>query len=256
MDIQVDFSDLAMNLKGDLENVQKQINFATMRALNAGAYKASKDTAREIEQVFKSPTPWVMSSIRYRKATKEKLESRVDFDGWGNKQGVTVSQVLRAEIEGGERRLKRHEIALQRAGVLPAGMAIVPGPASQKDSYGNMPVSQINQIMSYFQAFGQQGYSANMRDGGKRLARGNKKSGARGFVYFVLQKPHGKLHAGVYQRVSFGGLGSAIKPIMYFVPMPRYRKAFAFYTIAYQSGREEFNKQYPVMLREAFRTAR
>lgn len=256
MDIKIDFSDLAENLVSDLESAQKQIDFATMRALNAGAYKASLDTAAEIGRVFDRPTPWVSSSIRYRKATRDKLESRVDFDGWGNKQGVTVSQVLRAEIEGGTRKLKRHEVALQRAGILPSGMAIVPGPAAVLDNYGNMVAAQINQIMSYFQAFGQQGYSANMRDGGKRLRRGNKKTGARGFVYFVLQKPWGKLHPGIYQRIEFGGIGSAVKPVMYFVTVPKYKKSFDFYGVAYRSGREEFNQKYPIYLSEALRTAK
>lgn len=245
-----------LRLKADIDGMAKQVRFATMRALNAAAYKASQDTAKQMARVFDKPTPWVLKSVRYTKATKAKLEATVDFDFWGNKQGVTVSHVLRAEIYGGQRKLKRHEIALQRAGILPPGHFIVPGSAAMMDAYGNMNVGQINQIMSWFKSFGEQGYRANMRDGGKRLARGNKKTGARGFAYFVLRKPHGKLLPGVYQRFNFGGLGSSVKPVMIFVSFSRYRQRLDFYGLAEKSARAEFAAQFPAMFAEAVRTAR
>ena len=241
--------------KAMLAGRQKQVVFATMVALNRAAYKASSVTSAEIARVFDRPTPWVQRSVRYVKATREKLEAQVDFDAWGNKQGVTASMVLRAQIQGGARRLKRHEIALQRVGILPAGMAIVPGPAAKFDQYGNMSAGQIVQIMSYFQSFGEQGYSANTRDGGRRLARGNRKKGTVGFVYFVLKTNHGKLVPGVYQRFTFGA-GSAVKPVMFFVRIPKYKRLLDFYGLASSAARAEFAVQFPLALAEALRTAR
>lgn len=256
INVNVDASGL-MRLGAELSGQGKQVAFATMRALNAAAFKAMKATEKEMSRVFDRPTPWVMRSVRYVKATRTKLEAQVDFDFWGNKQGVTVAQVLRAEIEGGYRRLKRHELALQRVGILPPGMAIVPGAAATRDSYGNMSAGQINQIVSWFRAFGEQGYSANMKDAGRRrLARGNAKTGAQGFAYFVLRRPHGKLLPGVYQRFSFGALGSSVKPVMIFVRVPQYRRALDFYGVAQRAAVDEFNQQFPRMLDDALRTAR
>ncbi len=254
MKINIDSSGL-MRLQAEISGMGKQVRFATMRALNAAAFKAKQETESAIGSAFDRPTAWVSKSVRYRKATKDKLESQVDFDAWGNKQGVTASQVLASEIHGGARRMKRHEVALQKIGVLPMGMRIVPGDAAKLDSYGNMIAGQINQIMSYFQAFGQQGYSANMRDGGKRLARDNKKTGAKGFSYFVLQTKRGKLLPGVYQRFSFGA-GSSVKPVMIFVRTTNYKRKLDFYGLAEKVGRAEFDAVFPVMLEEAMRTAR
>jgi hypothetical protein len=253
--INVDTSGL-LRLRAEIEGKGKQVRFAISRALNAAAYKASVDTSKKIASVFDRPTPWVLRSVRYVKSTKDKLEASVDFDFWGNKQGVTVSQVLRSEIFGGQRKLKRFEVALQRAGILPPGQAIAPGPAAQFDQYGNQSAAQIVQIMSWFKSFGEQGYRSNMRDGGKRLARGNKKTGAKGFAYFVIYKKHGKLIPGIYQRFDFGGMGSAVKPVMYFIPLPKYRQRLDFYGLAEKSAREEFALKFPQMLDEAWRTAR
>lgn len=131
--INVDSSGL-MRLKAEIDGLEKQVKFATVGALNAAAWKAKEATENEIKKVFDRPTPWLQKSVRYLKANKNKLESQVDFDIWGNKQGVTATQVLRAEIDGGNRRMKRHEIALQRVGILPAGMRIMPGECAKMDA--------------------------------------------------------------------------------------------------------------------------
>lgn len=251
--VSVDVSGI-LRLKSAIEGKSKQVRFATMRALNAGAYAATQATAKEMARVFDRPTPWVMRSVRYRKATKSNLEAQVDFDFWGNKQGVTVSQVLHAEIHGGQRRHKRHEVALARAGILPAGMGIVPGSAARMDQYGNMSAGQIVQIMSWFQSFGEQGYAANMRDGGKRLGRDNRRTGQKGFAYFVLKMRRGKLLPGIYQRFQFGH-GSAVKPVMIFVRMPSYKARLDFYGIAKREALKEFDAQFQRLLAEAERTA-
>ena len=200
-------------IEAQLRNIEKQVQYATMVSLNRAAYAGAQQTKREMAKVFDRPTPWVVGSVRYKKATRQLLQAQIDLDFWGNKQGVSVDQVLRAQIHGGQRKHKRHEAALQKAGILPAGMGIVPGDAAQLDQYGNMKAGQIVQIMSYFQSFGEQGYTANMRDGGRRLARGNRRKGTIGFTYFVLKTNHGKLVPGVYQRFAFGS-GSAVKPVM------------------------------------------
>jgi hypothetical protein len=253
MKIAIDTTAL-MKLRLSMDAKSKQIDYATSRALNAAAWAAKQATEREIGSVFDRPTPWIARSVRYTKATKTRLESKVDFDMWGNKTAVTASKVLSAQIEGGSRKHKRHEVALQRAGILPAGMYIMPGEAAQLDAYGNMRAAQIVQIMSWFQSFGTAGYSANMRDGGKRLGKDNKRTGKKGFSYFVARKG-GHLPPGIYQRYTFAA-GSSIKPVMIFVGKTAYRKRLDFYNIAIRAARAEFDVTLPGFIAEAMATAK
>lgn len=240
-----------------LDDVAKrQVPFAASKALNQAVFKAAEATKKEIAKVFDRPTPWVLGGVRYVKSTKQKLSASVDFDFWGNKQTISVEQILKAEVHGGQRRHKRHEVALQRAGILPDGMGIVPGQAAKIDQYGNMVSGQIVQILAWFKAFGEQGYKANIGEKGReRLGRDNKRTGAKGFAYFALQKKRGKLLPGVYQRFQFGH-GSAVKPVMIFVRLPNYRKRLDFYGIAQRVALEEFNATFEAELRQALRTAR
>jgi hypothetical protein len=94
-----------------------------------------------------------------------------------------------------------------------------------------------------------------MTDGGKRLARGSKRKGTRGFAYFAIQKRYGKLLPGIYQRFSFS-FGSAVKPVMIFVHSTNYKRRLDFFNLAERVSIREFNQQFPIMLNEAIRTAR
>lgn len=257
MKITIDTSGLdATRLR--IAGLARKIPVATVAALNDAAYLGAQKTKESVASVFDKPTPWVKGSVRYKKATRDKLWSLIDFSGDGNKSGVTVEQVLAAEIHGGQRKLKRHEKALNNAGgvafknnkwirtrILPDGMSIVPGSAAKIDQYGNMSSQQIVQIISYFQGFEQvAGARQNMKEAGfKRLARDNKRTGAKGFVYFVLHSPRGKLLPGIYQRFQTG-FGSAVKPVMIFVRKTNYKKRLDFYGIAERHAREEFERAF------------
>jgi len=239
-----------------IEAEQKQREFATVVALNRAAYAGAQAAKAGMRKAFDKPTPWVLGGVRYIKATKARPVSQVDLDFWGNKQQVAVDQVLYAEIRGGPRKMKRHEVALQRAGILPPGMFAVPGAAAQLDAYGNMVSGQIVQIISWFKGFGEQGYKANATDASRRrLAKGSKRTGAQGFEYFALAKPHGKLPPGIYQRFTFAQ-GSAVKPVMIFVPQPKYRVRFPMRKVVLDAALAEFKRQYPIAVAEAMRTAR
>lgn len=255
MKIQVNTQGLA-ELKLRIAGLERKIKTATKAALNDAAYLGSKKTAEEIGKVFDKPTPWVKGGVRYIKARDDKLEATIDLDNWGNKTFVSVEMVLRSEIFGGQRKLKRHEKALQQLLVLPHGYAIVPGAAAKMDSFGNMSAGQIRQILSYFNAAQMTaGYNGNMTS--KRiaaLARGNKRTA--GFEYFVVkpgqkrqfQRANGKtgshaMQPGIYQRV-FLGHGTAIRPVMIFVKIPSYRKRLDFYEVVQRAARPEFERAF------------
>jgi hypothetical protein len=240
----------------------KKIKVAAVAALNDAAYLGKKATEKRIAEAFDRVTPWIARSVRYVKARHDRLESSIDFEQWGNKVGVTASQVLSAEIYGGQRRHKRHEVALQRIGILPSGMFIVPGEAAQMDSFGNMNVGQIRQILSWFNAAQMSsGYKSNMTDKTRSsLRKGSKKKGTHGFEYFVVQpgqrrqfqRANGKtgshsMQPGIYQRV-FLGHGTAIKPVMIFVRAPAYKQRLDFYRIAGDAAMAEFKRAFPMYL--------
>lgn len=243
-------------MRADLLNKEKQVNYAAMIAINNVAFKARDAIKTEIRRVFTSPTPWVLGGTRVVKATRASLRAQVDLDFWGNKQGVAVDRILDAQIHGGVRSNKRHEVALNRAGILPDGMRIIPGDAARLDQHGNMTSGQIVQIMSYFKSFGEQGYQANISDRRKKsLARDKKKSGARGFTYFALQKARGRLMPGVYQRFETA-FGSAVKPVMIFVRATSYQKRLDFYGIGQRVADRDLDAEFAKALDHATRTAR
>ena len=242
---------------------EKKIKVATVSALNDAAYAGSQAAKKEIERVFDRPTPWVKGGVRYVKAVREArmvgglpvgganvMASAIDLDYWGNKQGVAVEKILQAQIAGGTRRHKRHEIALQRTGILPDGMGIVPGGAAKIDQFGNMSSGQIVQIIAWFRGFGEQGYKANISDKGRdRLGKDNKRTGARGLAYFALQRPHGKLPPGVYQRFQTA-FGSSVKPVMIFIRTPQYARRFDFYGVGKRAAEAQFTSSFPRYLRQ------
>lgn len=254
-------------VSASLRGVDKQVRFAEMVAVNRAAFKGREAVQKEMPRVFDRPTSWVRGGVRVVKATKSDPVAAIDLDFWGNKQGVAVESILQPEIYGGSRKHKRHEIALQRAGILPAGMFIVPGAAANIDQYGNMSAGQINQIISWFQGFGEQGYQANMtkktRD---RRAKGTKKS--RGFEYFVVgagavrswARAGGgvgthRMQPGIYLR-THTGFGSAIKPVMIFVRRVMYRSRLDFYGVGGAAARAEFGVQFPIAFRQAMASAK
>ncbi len=235
---------------------EKKIKVAAKSALDVAAREAAEETKREMGRVFKSPTPWVTGGVRYKKATLEKLESQVDFDKWGNKTNVTVSHVLAAEIAGGNRKHKRHEVALQRAGILPPGYYIAPGEGAEMDGFGNMKGKQIVQIMAWFQAFNRySGDNKNMTVATKaRRIKGTKNKA--GFEYFAVspgavrtwtrsggKRGAHKMQPGIYKRYYLGA-GSMIKPVMIFIKSPTYRKRFDFYGIAERAARSKFHEAF------------
>lgn len=227
-----------------------------MVTMNRAVFEGAGVLREHMSSLFDRPTSWVLNSIRYTKATRSNLVAKIDLDRWGNKQAVSVAQVLKAQINGGNRNLKRSEVALSRIGVLPSGMYVVPGSGAQMDKNGNMAASQIVQILSWFRAFGEQGYSANMKDAGRdRLGRGSKKKGRYGFAYFALQKPHGKLRPGIYQRFKTQ-FGYAVKPVMLFVRTPTYKKRFDFYRTGNEAVMHVLNRDLEREVSNAIRTAR
>ena len=101
-------------------------------------------------------------------AKPDKLSVTIEPAYMGGK-GIDPQKILNAQAWGGRRHDKRSEVALRRAGILPTGYQTAipddarggPYPGSD-DGRGNLRGAFLVQLISYFRAFGEQGYKANM----------------------------------------------------------------------------------------------
>lgn len=212
----------------------KQVEFTAALTLTMTGQDAKAAVEREMEAVFDRPTPFTRRGFRLFPATRQRLEARLVFrHDFGR-------DYLHPQVLGGERKLKAFERSLQRVGVLPRGMQAVPGSAAQIDQFGNMARSQIVQLISYFQAFSEQGYRANMTD--KRKAqiakRGRTDQGYAtigGVEYFVVSRTRtvrGReqtLPEGIWSRS--GVHGAIVKPVVIFVRRSGYAKRLRFFEV-------------------------
>jgi hypothetical protein len=241
-------------LKANLSALAKEeFPYAMALALTRTAQDIQTAAIEQMKRVFDRPTPWTLNSTYIVPAKKDNLTATVWLkDEWAvGKSGVPASKFLSPEIFGGQRNLKRHEMALQYAGILPAGMYCVPGQGADLDAYGNMKASQIIQIIAYFKAFGEQGYKANTTQERKdKLKKGTKKT--RGYEYFAIRdRGSSRLKPGIYKRIGFGSFGSAIKPIIMFVKRPGYQPRLDFFGVANRVGDTMLKLNFDLALESA-----
>ena len=255
-----------------VRDLPRQLRFAAAGAINDVMFQARQAEQRAIREEFDRPTPYIVNSVAVRSARADKLAGEVYIDFWGRGKGVAPEKVLLAQVFGGRRRAKRAESALQRIGVLPRGWGMVPAAAAPRDAYGNVPGGFIVRLLSYLQAFGEQGYRANMTDK-RRKALANRGRTDRGFAttkgveYFVSRGKgettgRGSWRRGQMQRLPRGiwqrsGIhGSDVKPVFLFVPLPTYWRRLDFHAIAGQAVTTGFVPALQQRLARALSTAR
>lgn len=225
-----------------LSGAQARVAFAG--ALNDAAFQVRRVMRSEIQSAFDRPTPYVMNSVYVRQATPENLGVTIEPTYFGGK-GIDPQRILQAQSFGGTRRDKRTEIALRRIGVLPAGYQTaiprVPYPGSD-DGRGNLRGAFLVQLISYFQAFGEQGYRANMT---KRRRAAVHKGTAKlpGRRYLVS---FGRLRSGPTKHLAPGiwaasGTHSVdLRPVLMFVRAGVYRPRLRMEDVAARSGIDEY----------------
>lgn len=251
------------SIKTDLskaEKLLKQLSGAEMRkaaakALNDSAFEARATSQKEMDKSFDKVTPYLRKSIYVTQATEDKLVAVIEPRYMGGK-GVDPQNILRASIFGGSRKLKRSEVALNKAGLLPNGYVTVPGDACPLDAYGNIKGSFLVRLISYFQAFGEQGYRANSTT--KTRAKLRNQQAVNGFKstlgvrYFVA---YGKLrsgktghfHPGIW--AATGTHDVKVEPILMFVKPPSYRKILDFFDKPSKAAIDKFNPRFRYHMR-------
>lgn len=247
---------IELNVEADIRQAVRHLDDLQRRKVPVAMQRALIGTAKvvrdaeiaEAQRVFHNPTRWTLGSIKVGPQQNFSIKVGVlDPDGFYRR----ANKYLHVQIQGGTRQHKAFESALTRAGVMPNGWYAVPGQGAKLDAYGNMGPGQIKQIMSWFNVASPfAGSTQNMTDATRaRRRKGTKKN--RGFEYFAampgertgrrswINGRRQNLQPGIYQRTYFG-FGSAIKPVLIFVPRVSYRKRFDFFGLA----RRVVDKEY------------
>jgi len=250
--IQINIKQETKKITSKLKGIAKQIPFATSLAINRTAQKVKLAEEREIIDVFDRPTPFTKNSLFIKPSNKNNLTASVKLKDFSFK-GSSAAKYLQAEIAGGERRLKRYEVALRSAGILPSGYFTVPGQAANIDQYGNIARSQIVQLIAYFRANRDVGTSFNSTDKTRgKLARSTNKR--YGVSYFVMPKESGT-QEGIYLRIH-SNFGTAIRPVLIFVDSARYEAIYDFKFVAEKVIKKEYDNEFKRALEDAIRTAK
>lgn len=275
LDLTIEGLDEARQRLGGLSD--RALAAAMATALTRTAVQVREQTLQLARTSFDRPTPYTLRQLRYTAASASRLFAEVGFDiaAVTDIQGrvqayramgpgeTPASKYLQFQVDGGQRRAKRFERALQAVGVLPAGWVTVPGARAKLDAYGNQSPGEIRQILSWFDAAELvAGSRQNMRQAGrdKRLKGTRKKAG---WEYMAVQ-PGGsrtfmrsgggagmhKLQPGIYRRTHLA-MGTRLEPIVIFVKAAWYAPRFDFYGVA----RREAARVLPVEVDRALSQA-
>ncbi len=235
----------------------RRLRAAVATGITRTAVEVRQRMQADLDRVFDRPTPFTRRQLKYVPATADNLAGGVGFNIFGVSEAPgspmrfkfdpvddafspPASKYLRAQIQGGARRQKRAEVALERVLALPPGWVAVPGERAKIDAYGNQSVGEIKQILSFFNAASNlSGSFQNMtpETRAKRLKGTRKKAG---FDYFVARpgdkrsfvRSSGKtgthkLLPGVYRRTYYA-LGTRVEPVMIFVRTTNYKRRYDF----------------------------
>jgi hypothetical protein len=228
---------------GLTELEKKQLPFATALALTRTAQIVKKGELAAMKQNLDRPTNFTLNSLFMKAASKGKPEARVWFKDFAPK-GTPAGSYLQPQVQGGERKHKRHEKALIARGLMKSTQYAVPAAGAKLDSYGNMKRTQYVQILSQLRAFGEQGYQANAT-GSKRSAR-KRKAG----TYFAATIDGDQ---GIWRSVK-SAFGEGVQPVLIFADRkPSYRVRFPFFKIAENITKANYGREFVRALDQAIK---
>jgi hypothetical protein len=240
---------------------QDQFPFALSKACNDLAFEIRTAEMATMREVFKNPREKTVRNIRVFKGNKARPGATIAFN-----QIFSGDEYMVAQVEGGQRPMKRSEKAL--------GRYWVPGIGAQLDQYGSMKGSQVLQILSSLSALKESGFKGNRTKGSTQPNQ-----------YFMITQKTAGLVPGVYQRVDRGqgqmlvaralankprgvkrsdikaqyakALNRGAVPVMIFVSKPpTYTKRFPFFEVANKVTNERFKPLMNEALAYARSTAR
>lgn len=232
-----------------LDAHEKAAGFAEVVALTRTARATAQFARDEATRVFDRPRPFTVNSPYWRPAAADRKVFEVGIKDFAGK-GTPASKYLRPQIEGGQRRQKRSEVAIIRSGRYADALGNraywVPAPGLKLDRYGNVPASMIVRILSDIMAAETRaGYQANRTD---RSVKRNKRYRAERF--FVPTTASG-LAPGVWVERK-----GRISPVLLFVTEATYKPRYDFINGGMKFARQRFPEEMAQALREGWHLPR
>lgn len=218
--------DLQTLSKAFRELGQRQLPFAMAKAATSTAKRVQQGLLEVMGQRIENPTRYTMNSVFLSAATKANTQAIVGYKDKG--QGVTPDTYMQTPVQGGRRKAKRFDRALQARGLIKGGQTAIPLP-DVLDANGNAKGSTVRRIL-------------------RELA----KEGAKA-KYFVAEIEG---TYGVWERRSTG-FGEAIRPVFSIVEsMPAYAVQVPFFKIAQNIVQANYQREFTSALEYAIETAR
>ena len=256
------------SLNATLARVIGQYNWIAARAMTNAAKAAKARLASEVlPQIQGGATAWTRRGLMASFARPDNLTSNV---GWnygdgsftdsgfsGKGMGVPSGRYMGVLAAGGDRSAKSFELALRRAGLIRNDQFITPASDGVKlNSYGNLPGSQYNQILSRLnvQTPGStqsaRGVGSRGRTGAKRaqldyfMMYGDLGDGARFVAKRIGQGPKGGTGKGTHNpgRPQTVGYRRGFVPALFVVDQPNYEARFDIRGIAML----EYSRVFPI----------
>jgi hypothetical protein len=246
IDIKVDTKELERRLV----DAQKQIKFATARALTKTAQGASSNIRAAMIGAFDRPTQYTLNAFYAKPAKKNDLTAWVGSREYALK-GRPASKYLAPEIEGTTRGFKGFENALK---VISGGQYVMPGRGANLDAYGNISRGQLTQVLSRLSLLRDalQNLSQKTTDRLRRRALLVAASGMRSEYFVAREKGTGR-PLGVYKLVGRG----LVVPILIFVKkQPSYAVRLPFEAIVEKHIKENWEPNMTEAIDHALATAR
>lgn len=259
VDIRIQIDD--SQARAGLGELQRQLPFATALALTRTAEAATVAVQQEMATVFDRPTPFTFKAMRVIPARPAQLEAAVVFKDLGGKGLADAKTRYGHQVFGGARATKRMETLLRRSGLLLMSEDAVPGEGAQLDAYGNMSRGQIVQILSWFQTFGEEGFTANStRATRQKRAAGTRRTRGQRF-FFRRERPGRGIYLATAVTVPSARRGAAsqnwsIKPVLMFVRRSMYRPRLDVEGVVQRTVQTQFRSWFDDAFAQAARSAR
>lgn len=232
---------LALEVKGldkvkqQLERLTRhQIKQASAAAINDTAFKARAGMQDQMRRVFDRVNPYLVKSVQVEKATPDRLEASIGPRKMAG-GGTDPQSILRAQVEGGQRRSKRFENALRSIGALPAGWLAVlpptPYPGSV-DARGDLKGRFAQQLIAHL-------------SGTRRAAPRSRGRTPTPAVRYFVAKTGQRLKPGIWAAT-----GRAPQPVLLFVSSASYKPRLDMDAVA-QPVQAEFEKRLRYRIRQA-----
>lgn len=260
-----------------VQTTRKQIDFATVKALNEVGTLARGKVVRRMTEVFDRPTRYTLNSTRveYLKRGDLKREVAVTFkdERFTAKKDTPPFKYAAPNVFGGVRGLKRFEVALRYFGLMAADEYAVIAKGYPTNAYGNLTAGTYRRLLSQLKA---SEIVAGATSNASQSRRSKAKRASRSFFVATgrqretsrdqrgrFSRSGGRaatagagLPRGVYEAYA-SGFGRGVRAVLIFVRRPpSYRKRLDFFEQVEEAMRESFEPIFRAELAKAIATAR